>query len=145
VSLTPKLINSGTSFVKKHLQRRKTIHDIINFDIINNLISNSSFSTNNDITISTDKSQQSNLKQKLSKNNSYISTDKALLNKIDKTKNQPQQQSSSNSYSFNPNSPNINQENCITRELVIQGPVQLLNVMPRHPALFFFFRFFSRN
>jgi hypothetical protein len=142
VSLTPKLINSGTSFVKKHLQRRKTIHDIINFDIINNLISNSSFSTNNDNTTSTDKSQQSNSKQKLSKNNSYISTDKALFNKIDKTKNQ--QQPSSNSYSFNPNSPNLNQENYISRELIIQGPVQLLNVMQKHAALIYF-QNFSRN
>ncbi len=137
-NLTPKLLNSGTSFVKKHLQiqRRKTIHDIINFDIINNLISkNSSSSTDNN------NAQQANTSQKqqakLNKNQNSILNDKNLINTIDRTVSNGTGviSSTSTSYSSNSNSSYLKQQqandtpsNQIARELVIQGHVQLLNV-----------------
>ena len=120
------------------IQRRKTIHDIINFDLINNLISNASFSTNNtNKTPSTDiqassKSQSSIKSSKLSKNHSHILTDKtSFFNTIDKSK--------TNVHFLNENTPSrlVKQQSTepieevhINRELVFtQGPVQLLNVL----------------
>ena len=131
--LTPKIINSGTSFVKRHLQiqRRKTIHDIINFDLINNLIASNSFSTNNNDPTSTETTPQKSphsARQKLSKNNSHILTDKNLIRTIEKAnRSLVHQQPQSN---LNPNlaseSPQL--QSHITRELLLQSPVQLSNV-----------------
>ena len=135
-----------SSFLNKHLmiQRRKTIHDIINLDILNNLISSASSHNNNN---NNDRSTKTN--SALVNNNKIINIkeeDEMLDNSNILNKNIEETQSiSSNSYRHSPRITNnstkksdstsflINQNNNnnnlhITRQLIKQGHVQLLNV-----------------
>lgn len=142
-TVEPVVEGRAKSFVSKHLmiQRRKTIHDIINLDIINNLLSSNS-STNSSSTNDT----------KLNSNNNNINNNKKIIDNknvtsIKNSNNSPTSISASPFYSVSssslyytvqsPSTSSVNSisnlksqySNVINRELLKQANVQFINVL----------------
>ncbi len=164
--------SNKSSFLNKHLmiQRRKTIHDIINLDILNNLISSAS-SHNNNNNNSQNRSTKTNsvlvnkiinIKEEdemldnsnvLNKNiedtqsissNSYRNSPRIADNNNNNNNNN--NKSDSTSFLINQNNNNNNNLH-ITRQLIKQGHVQLLNVnmfnfMNHKLNIIFIFKFY---
>lgn len=132
-SNTPETKKRSSSFVSKHLliQRRKTIHDIINLDILNTSILSTTSSTGGvDQTSKTLTKtptltyDQADISSKLVKG----TLNKKINNKLN-DKNILASSSTSPSASYTSSSTSIQPAAQITRELVLQGHVQLLNVI----------------
>jgi hypothetical protein len=121
--------NRTPSFVSKHfqIQRRKTIHDIVNFEILNNIVSSESSPTNSDVTTS-----DMNI-HKYQSSNVRLNKMQLLEEKFPETSTERNEE--------------LEDDNQIHRSLIRKTHVQLLNVNKDYISfwLFFLFHSFSIN